>query len=164
MSTANLYIESVNLNANSVFTTNTFKLYDLTNGTKYDLTNAVSNVNSIKLTLSDDIKITSTSKFVVKADTVKTLAAFDTYKFKLKVSASDLTIKELTDDKAVTDITPATLTMKAIEGTASALSLNVTNQSAKTVVVGAKAQDVMSFEVESKNDASDLIVKELTVK
>lgn len=111
-------VQTTNLtNVNDVFELNSFKLYDLTNGTKYDL-NALANGNNIDLSENDlSIVVKSNAKFEVKADTKTSITNFDNYKFRLSLTtaANGLVLKEIVDDKVVTDITPSTLTWKSIE-------------------------------------------------
>jgi len=154
----------------NVFETNSFKLYDLTNGTKYDLTSATGSLGTwVGFNLSENdlsIIVKSTAKFVVKADTKKSITNFDDYKFRLSLTTASngLVLKEIVDDKVVSDITPSTLTWKSIEWVEAGLAINVLNQADRISVVGAKAVDVMAFEVESTNESSDLTVRELRVR
>jgi len=72
-------------------------------------------------------------------------------------------MEEATDDVAVTDVTPSSVSFRDVVGTEAGATITAINQSAtKTAVVGTNGVVAMQFQVEA-SAAADLIVKEFTV-
>jgi hypothetical protein len=144
------------------------ELYDETNGTVYDLS-TVSGAATTTETYGDtDLAVAIANGgelvLVIRADTKN--VSIDGAKLTASVNvASDVVIKELEDDTTVTDVVPAAVTFKTVDGVASAVVINnVALSATKAAVVGSTGTEVLEFEVKSDNDASDLTVDELKVK
>ncbi|MDD2565975.1 MAG: hypothetical protein PHZ26_03465, partial [Candidatus Gracilibacteria bacterium] len=149
------------------------ELYDVTSGTVYDL-NASAGTTEISYTEEVNIAMPTTGELTlaIRADTLDTatingarLVASVAYDTTSTSTAGTFAIKETGDDKYVTDVTPSAITFKTVNGTTSSLSINtVAMSSTKTAVIGSKGVEVLTFELKSDNDSSDLTVNELKVK
>ena len=144
------------------------ELYDETNGTIYDLS-IVGSVWTTEVYGDTDLAIAIANWWelllTIRADT-QNVSTIDGAKLTASVDvSSNVVIKELWDDTAVSDIIPAAVSFKTVSGVASSVTINRINQSAtKTSVIGSNWVEVLNFEVKSDNDASDLTFDEVKVE
>jgi len=142
------------------------ELYDATNGVSYDPDTTVGAVANQDFTFSDlDIALAdgSSIEFQIRADIVN--GATPNAKITATVDvANNVVIKEAADDKVVTDKIPSSITFKNVEIVNADMSINTLVQSDTTKVIGTEGVDAFDFEVRANNDASDLTIKELTIK
>lgn len=143
------------------------ELYDSTNGGTYDLPCSVSSAS--QLVCGDDINVTipdtGSITFVVRADTLNTdLVAGTSFRAQVRYGSSNgFVIKETTDDKVVSDVSPSTLTFKTINGQTAGATLSVIpTTTTRNAVIGSKDVPAMEFEVKA-DDSSDLAIDEITV-
>lgn len=165
---ANLVIESNTASGVSDLLENV-ELYDETVGTVYDLTSAGTSTGETFYDRSLSIALGTSKTFVIRADS-KDVAFTAGQKLNVKLSnlgntanTAGLQIKESSDDKVVTDVTPSALSYKALEAvTASATLTRLSLSSTKTAVVGTKDVEALAFEVKA-GDASALKLREVRI-
>jgi len=122
------------------------------------------------MTYSEEVNIVMPTSgeitLAIRADTLD-VAAVATAKLAATVAydSTNFVIKETSDDKVVSDVTPSSMTFKTVNGTSSSLSLNqVAISATKSAVIGSKGIEAMTFELKSDNDSTDLFVDELQIK
>lgn len=140
------------------------ELYDVTNSRTYDL--SLDGTDDLDAVYSDDnISISLGSEpvtYVVRADTLDDITNFDSVDFtvsfttgaKVNDTEGGLYIIETEDDKAVTDITPGTITFKKIDGSESGATLSKLSLSNSNAVVGSKDVEMIRFQVEADESSS----------
>lgn len=145
------------------------EVYDESMGTVYDLASAGSAVSETFYDRSLSIALGSSKTFVVRADS-KDVSFLAGQKLNVKLSnlgtsanTAGIQIKETSDDKVVTDVTPSAISYKALEAvTASATLTALPLSTTKTAVVGSKDVEALAFEVKA-GDASALKLREVRV-
>lgn len=150
------------------------ELYDETNGTTYDLATVFDwTDNSLTEAFQDsDLNIVVPEGelvLAIRADTVNSITNFDSIAFTTSVATWDVSangwlyIIEIEDDQVVTDITPASLSFKSIDGAESSATVTIIPVSAtKDAVIGSADIEALEFEVEA-DESSDLKITEVTV-
>jgi len=145
------------------------QLRRVSDGARYDLT-GTANAGTVEFSDSsfDYSLAVGSNKFEVIADTIATIANFDTVNLTLSMVADStlggtdgyLVIEETGDDTAVTDITPSSLTWKKIEGSESGATVSVLPLSDLTKVRGAQNVTAMQFEIKA-DESSALLIDEI---
>jgi hypothetical protein len=137
-------------------------LYDLDEGASGDNVNYTN--NDLSITLEDG----ETTEFQIRCDTqdvdltdVKLVAKLATIGTATKAT-SDFYIEETVDDNAVTDITPSTLTFKALDGQTSGATASAITMSNTNAVIGTENIPALKFQIKA-GLASDITLDELAV-
>lgn len=166
VSSIKLSIDSVNDWAAGAFAQiENLELYNSTNGQTYTLTYSAGTTTKVyqNTDLGLIIKWWKTHTLVLRADTKSTATNGD-YAWRLANAATDIVIKETTDDTAVTDITPNALSWKKLTLESPALTFSQNALSAAfDAVVGASDVEVMNFNVKA-SQVEDLRIRELKFK
>lgn len=145
-------------------------IYDLTctdaNGS--ELSHSGDAQNCVNSDLSINLADGKTAEFQIRADTKNVDLATTKLVAKLPVigtatkSSSSFYIEETGDDNAVTDITPSTLTFKAVNGQVSGATASVISMSTTNAVVGTESVPSLKFQIRA-GLSSDITFNEVDV-
>ena len=141
------------------------ELYDASYGIIYELDNLDAVDDSEDpygdLDLNIGLIAGGTHTFVLRADTLATIANFDTCTITPSMTVAEsvgpegdgvMRIVETEDDTVVTDITPSSLTWKKLEGSEAGATVAITPIANTSVVRGMKGETALKFTI--KADAS----------
>jgi hypothetical protein len=147
------------------------EIYDLKTGSVYDLAGlpgaAIKTFTYADTSVTIPLVAGETREFQVRFDTLNRSITGSQLSFALNniggTTSTSFYMVETGDNKAVTDVTPSSITFKQLNGVAAAATVNTITMSAtKDVVVGSKGVDVLSFDITAGN-ASKLDLSEVKV-